>query len=51
MSLPKKAADDMLEQADGLLLDQLVDHVAEDGANGIEPLVGLADVCETNIIQ
>jgi hypothetical protein len=41
----------MLEQSDGLLLDELVDHVAEDSADGVEALVRLADVGQTDIVQ
>lgn len=41
----------MLEQAHSLLLDKLVDHVAEYRANSIEALVRLADVRKTNVIQ
>jgi hypothetical protein len=41
----------VLEEANGLLLNQLVDHVAENGADCVETLVGLADVCEPNIVQ
>lgn len=49
--LPKKAANHMLEQANSLLFDQLVDHVAEDCSNSIEALIRLANICETDIIQ
>ena len=41
----------MLEKSYGLLFDKLVHHIAQDGSNGIEALVGLADVCKTNVIQ
>lgn len=41
----------MLEQAYSLLLDKLIDHVAENSTNSVEALIGLADVCEANIIQ
>ena len=41
----------MLEQANSLLLHQLIDHVAEDGSDGVETLIGLADVGKTNIVE
>jgi hypothetical protein len=43
--------DDVLEQTDGLLLDQLVDHVAKHGADGVEALVRLADVCQAGVVE
>jgi hypothetical protein len=41
----------MLQQADGLLLDELVHHVAQHSAHGVEALVGLADVGEAGVIE
>lgn len=41
----------MLEKANGLLLDELVDHVAEHGTDSVEPLVGLADVGQPYVIE
>jgi hypothetical protein len=41
----------MLQQADSLLLHKLVDHVAKDGANRVEALVSLANVCQTDIVE
>jgi hypothetical protein len=41
----------MLEQANSLLLHKLIDHVTEDGANSVETLIGLANVCETDIVK
>ena len=41
----------MLQQTDSLLLDELVDHVAENGADSVEALVRLADVRQTNIVE
>lgn len=49
--VPKEAAHDVLEQAYGLLLDELVDHVRKHCADGVESLVGLADVRKTNIVK
>lgn len=40
----------MLEQADGLLLHKLVDHVAKYGAYSIEALISLTYVSKTNVI-
>ena len=41
----------MLEKARRLLLDELANHVAENGAHGVEPLVRRADVVEAVVIQ
>lgn len=41
----------MLQQAHGLLLDKLVDHVAEHCTHGVKPLVRLADVRQAHVIQ
>lgn len=41
----------MLEEPDGLLLDELTDHVTEDSANRVEALVSLADVREANVVK
>jgi len=41
----------VLEQTDGLLLDQLVDHVAKHGADGVEALVRLTDVGQAGIVE
>lgn len=41
----------MFEQAHSLLLDKLIDHIAEHRTNGVETLVGLADVREPNIVE
>ena len=47
----KIAADDMLEQADRLSLDKLIDHVAQDSADRVESLVGVADVRQAGLVQ
>lgn len=49
--LPKKAADDMLEQAHSLLLHKLIDHVAKHSPHSIKALVCLANVRKPNVIQ
>lgn len=50
MCIPKEAPDNVLEQANGLLLHKLVDHVAEYGADSIKALVGLTDVGKTDVV-
>ena len=42
--LPKKATDDVFEQANSLLFHQLVDHIAKDGTDSIETFIRLANV-------
>jgi hypothetical protein len=49
--VPKETPNNVLKQADRLLLDKLIDHVAEDRADGVKALVCLADICETNVVQ
>ena len=41
----------MLEEAGRLLLDELADHVAQDGSHGIKALVCRANVVETVVVQ
>ena len=41
----------MLEQADGLGLHELVDHVAQNGANGVEPLISMTDVRQPGFVE
>lgn len=41
----------MLEKADGLGLDKLANHVAEHGADGVEALIGVADVGKAGLVQ
>ena len=48
---PKKATDDMFEQTNSLLLDELINHVAEHSAYSVEALVGLTDVREARIVK
>lgn len=45
------APDDMLEQAHSLRLHKLIDHVAQDSANGEEALVGVTDVREPCLVK
>ncbi len=41
----------MLEQSNRLRLDELVDHVAEDGADGEEALVSVANIGEPRFVE
>lgn len=41
----------MLEQSHRLSLDKLVDHVTQDGSNGVEAFVGVADVREASLVE
>lgn len=41
----------MLEEPDCLLLHQLRDHIAENGAHSVEPLVRRADIRQANVVQ
>lgn len=49
--IPQEAPDDMLQQPGSLLLDQLAYHVTEDGADGVESLVGGADVVQAIVVK
>jgi hypothetical protein len=40
----------MLEEANGLLFYELVDHVAQNSSNSVEAFVGLAYVRKTDIV-
>jgi hypothetical protein len=41
----------VLQQADCLLFHQLIDHVAQDSANGVEALVCLANICQSHVVE
>jgi len=47
----QKAPDDMFQEPHRLLLDELVDHVRQHGADGVEALVGLADVLQPEVVE
>ena len=47
----KIATNDMLEESDRLRLDELIDHVAKDGADGEKALIGVTDVREPGLIE
>lgn len=51
ISLPKEAADDMLQKPHSLLLNKLRDHVAQDGSDRIKSLISGTDICKTDIIK
>jgi hypothetical protein len=51
LNLPEKAPDHMLEKPNGLLFDQLSDHVTENGPNRVKSFVGVANVSKTGIIK
>lgn len=41
----------MLEQPHRLRLDQLIHHVAQYGSDGVEPLVCVADVRQSGLVE
>lgn len=41
----------MFEESYSLCLHKLVDHVTQNGADGVEPLVGVADISQASLIQ
>lgn len=47
----QEATHDVLEKTGRLLLDELSNHIAKYSPNGIEPLIGGADVVETVVVQ
>ena len=48
---PEVATDDVFEESDRLGLDELVDHVAGDGADGEKAFVSVTDVGETGLVE
>ena len=50
-TIPKEAPNDVLQKPRGLLLNQLVDHVAQKRPDGVEPLVGRAYVVEAVVVH
>jgi len=48
---PKVATDDVFEKSDGLGLDELVDHVAEDGTDGEKAFVSVTDIGEASLVE
>lgn len=48
---PEIATNDVLEESDRLRLDELVDHVTKDGADGKEALVGVTDIREPGFVK
>jgi hypothetical protein len=45
------APHDVFEQPDGLSFHQLVHHIAQHGPHGIEPLIRMADIRQTRLVQ
>lgn len=41
----------MLQESDSLRIDQIVHHRAQDGANGVESFVGLANICQSKVVE
>jgi hypothetical protein len=50
-NVPKEAAHNMLEEPSRLLLDQLANHVAQNRADRIEPLIRRAYIIETVVVK
>ena len=48
---PEVATNDVFEEADRLGLDKLVDHVAEDGADGEKAFVSVTNVGKSGLIE
>ena len=49
--IPKKTANDVLQQPDRLLIHKLRNHVAQNGADGVESFVCVAYVSQPQIVQ
>ena len=45
------ASDYVLEKPNSLGLDELVDHIAEHGANSVKAFIGVADVRQASLIK
>lgn len=45
------ASDNVLEQPDGLALNQLADHITENCTYSIEPFIRMADIRQAGFIQ
>ena len=41
----------MLQEPHSLLVNELSDHITENGANSVESLVGLADVLQSHVVE
>ena len=48
---PKVATNDVLEESDRLRLDELVNHVAKDSADGEKAFVGVTDIREASLVK
>lgn len=49
-NIPQEAPDNMLQEPYCLLVYQLCDHIAENGADSVKALVGLADVLQAHVV-
>jgi hypothetical protein len=47
----QEAPNNMLQKTNCLLFYQLIDHVAQNGTNGVEAFICLADVCQSDIVE
>ena len=47
----KIAAHDMLQQPDGLRLDELSNHIAERRPDGVEALIGMTDIRQARLVK
>lgn len=45
------ALDNVFEQTNSKSVDKLMNHVAENGADSVEALIGLTDVCQAHVVQ
>lgn len=50
-NIPQEAPNNMFEEPSGLLLDELRNHIAEDGADSVEALISGTDVVKTIVIE
>lgn len=51
MSSPEKAAYNVLQKTDSLLLHQLGDHIAQNSTDCVESFVCRADICQANVVK
>jgi hypothetical protein len=49
--IPEEAPNNVLEEPHSLLFNQLVHHIAQNGAHGVEALISLADIAQPDVIQ
>jgi hypothetical protein len=51
IDIPEEASHDMLKEAHSLLLNELVNHVAQNCSNSVKSLVSLTDVLQTEVVE